>query len=126
MSNTSDLAPNRRKSATVSSSEAAEASLDASAREAQLEEQISQLQSDLKGIASTLAKLGADKATEVKAIAGDEVRHLKRQGQYLLDDAQDQVSMAERQLKDAIREKPLTAVASALGIGYILALLTRH
>ncbi len=54
------------------------------------------------------------------------MRHLRRQGQGMLDEAQSQAGAMEKQLTDTIREKPLTAVASAMGIGFILALLTRH
>lgn len=95
-------------------------------REAQLEDQVAQLQDDIKAIAATLARLSNDKVDEVRNVAKGEVRHLKRQGQHVVDDMQEQASVMEKQLKDAIREKPLTAVASAMGIGFILALLSRH
>lgn len=120
MANTSDLAPTRRKAASASSRASAKV------REDQLEDQITQLQNDLKGIASTLAKLSSDKVNEVKDVAKSEARHLQRQGQNVLEDVQDQAGELEQQLKDKIREKPLTAVASAVGIGFVLALLSRH
>lgn len=59
-------------------------------------------------------------------MAKDEVRHLQRQGQDVIEDVQEQAGALEKQLKDTIREKPLTAVASAVGIGFILALLSRR
>ena len=121
MATTSDLAPNRpapkRPTGTRSTT---------SPREAQLEDQVAQLQSDLKAIAATLARLSTDKVSEVRDVAKSEVRHLQRQGQHVLDDVQDQAGELEKQLKDTIREKPLTAVASAVGIGFILALLSRR
>ena len=43
----------------------------------------------------------------------------------MVEEAQDQAGEYEQQLKDTIREKPLTAVATALGVGFVLALLTR-
>lgn len=121
MATTSDLAPTPRKAAA-----SARSATSSKPREEQLEEQISQLQSDLKAIASTLAKLSSEKVNEVRGAAKDEVRHLQRQGQNVLDDVQDQAGALEKQLKDTIREKPLTAVASAVGIGFILALLSRR
>ena len=120
MATTSDLAPTRRKAASAANRASSKV------REEQLEDQISQLQDDLKGIASTLAKLSADKVNEVKDVAKSEARHLQRQGQNVLEDVQDQAGELEQQLKNKIREKPLTAVASAIGIGFILALLSRH
>mgnify|MGYP004528958271 CR=1 FL=1 len=130
MANTTDLETGRRKassadrSASESISQTVHEEID-TARERQLELQVEQLQADLKAIAATLAKLGGDKVSEAKELAASEVRHLRRQGQNVVDDVQEQASVYEMQLKDTIRERPLTAVASAMGIGFILALLTR-
>jgi ElaB/YqjD/DUF883 family membrane-anchored ribosome-binding protein len=129
MATTSDLAPNRRKAAaagTTSSVSDVVNEVERSAREERLEDQVSQLQSDLKGIASTLAKLTGDKVSEVRDLAKSEARHLQRQGQHVVEDVQVHASAMEQSLKETIREKPLTAVASAAGIGFILALLTRR
>jgi len=121
MATTSDLAPIRPKR-----TNGPRATASAKPREEQLEDQIAQLQTDLKSIAATLAKLSSEKVTEARDVAQGEMRHLKRQGQHVIDDVQDQASAVEQQLKDTIREKPLTAVASAVGIGFILALLSRR
>jgi ElaB/YqjD/DUF883 family membrane-anchored ribosome-binding protein len=120
MATTSDLAPTPRKAA------AAATRTPAQVREEQLELQIAQLQTDLKGIAATLAKLSNDKVNEAKDAARSEALNLQRKGQDVLGDVQGQASEIEQQLKDRIREKPLTAVASAIGIGFILALLSRR
>jgi ElaB/YqjD/DUF883 family membrane-anchored ribosome-binding protein len=123
MATTPDLAPTRTTPAAAAST-ARRAG--ARVKEAQLEDQISQLQSDLKGIAATLAKLTNSKVAEVREVATSEARHLQRQGQNVIEDVQDQAGAFEQQLKDTIREKPLTAVASAIGIGFVLALLSRR
>ncbi len=120
MATTSDLAPNPPKAAAAANRASAEI------RQEQLELQIAQLQSDLKGIAATLAKLSTDKVNEAKDVARSEALNLQRKGQNVIDDVQDQAEEIEQQLKDRIREKPLTAVASAMGIGFILALLSRR
>jgi len=125
MATTSDLAPNRPKpAARPRAASAARAA--ATPREEKLEDQISQLQNDLKAIASTLSKLSSDKVSEATDTARSELRNIQRQGQHVIDDVQDQAGVMEKQLKDTIREKPLTAVATAIGIGYVLALLSRH
>jgi len=95
-------------------------------REQELEAQVKALQDDLKSITETLGKLTNEKVGEARDVANTELRHLKRKGEAMLSDAQDQAEIAEKQLKDTIREKPLTAVATAAGIGFVLALLTRH
>lgn len=127
MATTPDLAPTRKPSqARASASRASATRTSSKPREAQLEDQVAQLQDDIKSIAATLARLSNEKVSEVRDVARSEARHLQRQGQHVIDDVQDQASAMEQQLKDTIREKPLTAVASAVGIGFILALLSRR
>jgi ElaB/YqjD/DUF883 family membrane-anchored ribosome-binding protein len=131
MATTTDMAPTPRKASSTAKSAAANVAdtisdATTSSREAQLEAQVSQLQDDLKAITKTLSKLTGEKVEEAKDYASAEFRQLKRRGQHMLDDAQDQAGEVEQQLKDTIREKPLTAVATAMGIGFVLALLTRH
>lgn len=79
-----------------------------------LEAQVAQLQSDLKSITNTLNRMGQTAGSE-----------LKSSGQSAINYAQDEFGQLEKQLKDTIREKPLTAIASALAAGFILAVLTR-
>ena len=120
MATTSDMAPSRRKAGNARSAAKAET------REQELEAQVAQLQADIRAISDTLGKLSGEKVGEARALATSEVKHLQAKGQHMLNEAQDQVSQAEKQLKDTIREKPLTAVAAAAGIGFVFALLTRH
>lgn len=123
MATTSDLAPGRSP---ASERKPRAARVSGKVREAELEAQVSQLQDDIKAIAATLARLSNDKVNEVKAVAKSEANHLQRQAEHVVEDVQEHASALEQQLKDTIREKPLTAVASAVGIGFILALLSRH
>ncbi|MBO9587166.1 DNA gyrase subunit B [Devosia sp.] len=122
MASTTDMAPTTTRKSGSSASSRRPAT---KTREQELEAQVAQLQSDLKSITETLRKLTGEKAGEVRDIAEAEFRHLKRRGQHMVEEAQDQAGEYEQQLKDTIREKPLTAVATALGIGFVLALLTR-
>ena len=73
-----------------------------------LEAQVAQLQSDIKSITQTLQRLGGDKVGEVRGMAKLRAAALK-----------------DKQIKDTIREKPLTAVAGAMALGFIIAVLTR-
>jgi ElaB/YqjD/DUF883 family membrane-anchored ribosome-binding protein len=72
------------------------------------------LRSDIRSIASTLTNIGQTGASE-----------LKSQGQSALDYAQDEFGAIEKQVRDTIRERPLTAIASAVAAGFILAVITR-
>jgi len=119
MATTPDLAPTatpRRKPAAARSR----------AKEQQLEDQVTQLQNDIKAIASTLARLSNEKVAEAREVAKSEVKNLQQQSQHVIDDVQEQAGALEEQLKDTIREKPLAAVATAIGVGFVLALLSRR
>lgn len=121
MASTTDMAPARARKTTGTPNPTTVGKT----REEELEAQVAQLQSDIKSIGETLRKLTGEKASEVRDLAETEFRQLKRRGKHLVEDAQDQAGEYEQQLKDTIREKPLTAVATALGVGFVLALLTR-
>ena len=92
----------------------------------QLEDQVARLQDDLKSITTTLARLGNQKVSEVRGTAEDQYKSLVKSGQHVVDDLGDQAGALEDQLKQSIREKPLTAVATAIGIGFVIALLTQR
>ena len=87
--------------------------------------QVAQLQSDIKSITQTLQRLGEDKVGEVRGMAKLRAAALKDKGEEMLESAQDEFSAFEKQIKDTIREKPLTAVAGAMALGFIIAVLTR-
>ncbi len=135
MATTTDMAPTRsaaptpRRSAANGSRRASAAARAAAAsaasREDELGEQIAQLQSDMKAIAHTLAGLAEDKVNEAQSVARREVKNVTRAGQHAIEDAQDEFGQLERQIKDTIREKPLTAVAGAIALGYVLAVVSR-
>ena len=125
MAATADTGSTSTSSKGSASKRAAAASASGSARGHELEDQIEQLQQDLKGIAATLAGLAGDKVTEVRGVAEKEARHLARTGQHAVDEVQDEFGQMERRLKDTIRDKPLTAVAGAIALGFILAVVTR-
>jgi len=118
----STTTPARRAAASRSSS-----SRSAAARrsEPDLEAQVQQLQNDLKAIAASLATLAEQKVGEAQGAAKRELRHLKAQGEQAVEDAADEFGALEKQLKDTIREKPLTAVAGAVALGFILAVVSR-
>lgn len=132
MASTPDMAPNRSTTGTprraAASTPARRASTGrgtARRREPDLEAQVQQLQDDIKSIASTLATMAEQKVGEAQSVAKREMRNLKAQGEQAVEDVQDEFGQLEKQLKDTIREKPLTAVAGAVALGFILAVVSR-
>lgn len=127
MATTEDLAPGRSETATprrATSSRKAAPRRRARA-EPELEDQIEALQDDVRAIAKSLARLGQDKLTDAQRAAKGEYKNLLSQGQSVLGEVGDEFEAVEKQIKDTIRARPLTAMASAIGIGFLLAVLTR-
>jgi ElaB/YqjD/DUF883 family membrane-anchored ribosome-binding protein len=133
MASTTDMAPNRtsastspaRRAANGTRRSTASSSRRAASREDDLSAQVQQLQDDLKSIAATLAGLAESKVNDAQSIAKREVKNAARAGQHAIEDAQDEFGQLEKQIKDTIREKPLTAVAGAIALGFVLAVISR-
>jgi ElaB/YqjD/DUF883 family membrane-anchored ribosome-binding protein len=113
---TEATAPARRSNAHARSSRSQES----------LEDQIEKLQDDIKSIGASLAKLSENKVSEARAGAKTQYKSLVKSGRHVVDDLSDQMNTYEGQVTDAIRERPLTAVAGAIGIGFLIALLSRR
>lgn len=96
-----------------------------SQKEETLEAQVQQLQSDIRSISNTLARMGQTTVRDVQSTARQRAQDLADRGQSMLDTAQGEIGSLERQLKETIRDKPLTAVAGAIAIGFLIAVVTR-
>lgn len=129
MASTPDMAPTRtastRRAAATTPRRSTAGRSSSRNREPDLEAQVQQLQDDIKNIASTLAGLAEQKVDEAQSVAKREFKHLKAQGKSAVEDAQDEFGQIEKQIKDTIREKPLTAVAGAIALGFLLAVVSR-
>jgi ElaB/YqjD/DUF883 family membrane-anchored ribosome-binding protein len=121
MAETADLAPTRRRAPANGTNKTRARA----ARTPDLEDQVQALQDDLKAITKTLTRISEEKVSEVSKSAKHEVSNLVNSGKQVVDDASDQVNALERQLKTMIRDKPLTAIGAAVGVGFILALMAR-
>jgi ElaB/YqjD/DUF883 family membrane-anchored ribosome-binding protein len=90
-----------------------------------LEAQVHQLQTDIRSITHTLGRMGETTVDQVKSTARSKAHDIAQRGQAAVEDAQDEFTQLEKQIKDTIREKPLTAVAGAIALGFVLAVVTR-
>jgi ElaB/YqjD/DUF883 family membrane-anchored ribosome-binding protein len=129
MAETEDMAPTRattpRRTTTAAANGAARRTRSSRAKADDLEAQVSQLQNDLRSITQTLTRMGEGKVGEVRATANRRAAELRDKGEEIMESAQDEFNALEKQIKDTIREKPLTAVAGAVALGFILAVITR-
>lgn len=128
MADTENMAPTATASrgpATKRTTAATTASSADRRRDEDLEAQIERLQEDIRAIAETVSQIAGRKVGEVQGRAESEVRNLVRSGQHAVEEIQDEFGEVERQLKQTIRRKPLTAVAGAMALGFVLAVITR-
>jgi len=91
-----------------------------------LEDQVAKLQDDIRAIGVSLAKLSDDKVSEARSAAKTQYKSLVKSGRHVVDDLGDQMNAYEGQITEAIRERPLTAIAGAIGVGFLIALLSRR
>lgn len=125
MATTTDMAPGRTAARAPRSRSASASRSNSRRKDDDLEAQVAQLQDDLKSIAETLTRIAENKVEEAQSMAKRELSHLKQEGKSAVEDVQDEFGAIEKQLKDTIREKPLTAVAGAVALGFILAVVSR-
>ena len=125
MAQTSDLAPTRRKPSTTLNGATRQSRSRKTDKADNLEAQIQQLQSDLRQIGETITRMSNEKLNEARGAATEGAKSIVSTGKHAVDEATDQVNALERQIKTMIRDKPLTAIGGALGIGFILALMSR-
>src|SRR5690606_40672868 len=91
-----------------------------------LQTQVEQLREDIAAIAATLANLGSQTVREEKQTAKQTYQRAFMQGEDMVDDLKVKAQDIEAQLTATVRERPLASLATALGIGYLLAILSRR
>lgn len=123
MATTADMAPTRSNGSKRPPSTSRRTAR--KSREDQLAEQVQALQDDLKSITSTLGKLADEKVSDAQRLAKREVRILARTGASAVEEVQDEFGHIEKQIKDIIRDRPLTAVAGAIALGFVIAIMSR-
>jgi ElaB/YqjD/DUF883 family membrane-anchored ribosome-binding protein len=97
-----------------------------SASPAQLEADIAQLREDIAKLAAQLKTTQEHGYGAAKRAASDGVEHIKAQGEAAIENIRSSARDIEEQIVTSVREKPVTALAMAAGLGYFLALLNRR
>ncbi len=91
-----------------------------------LEADVRQLREDIAKLTEQLAKTGQHGYGAAKRAAADGVDQLKAQGEAALGTLRDRAHDIEDELTARVKEKPLTSIAIAAGVGYLLAMLSRR
>lgn len=86
--------------------------------------QIETLKGDIAGIAEILADLGAEKRDQATARVREAASGVKARGEQHLKDAQAYAEDLSAQAADAVRQQPAMAIGIAVGIGFLIGLVT--
>jgi len=91
-----------------------------------LEAEIARLREDVARLSEQLARTGEHTLTTAKRAASEGAEQLRVKGEAAVNAVKSNASDLERQVTDAVHEKPLTSLAIAAGVGFFLALLSRR
>lgn len=91
-----------------------------------LEEDIAQLRKDLAKLAEQVGKTGQHSFETARRAAKEGAEQLKSQGEAAFGDFKTGAENIEAQLTETVREKPMTSLAIAAGVGFLFALISRR
>ncbi|TGQ77955.1 DUF883 domain-containing protein [Mesorhizobium sp. M8A.F.Ca.ET.207.01.1.1] len=91
-----------------------------------LEADIRQLKADIDKLTKQLAKTGEHGYGTARRAAAEGVEQLRAQGEAALDSLRGNARDIEAQMVASVREKPVTSLAIAAGVGFLFALLARR
>lgn len=112
--------------ATASTAKAARSGNGTKAKPEDLEAEIARLREDVARLTEQLAATGQHSYAAAKRAATEGAEQLRVKGEAAVESIRANATDLEKQVSDAVREKPISSLAIAVGIGYFLALLSRR
>ncbi len=91
-----------------------------------LEADIAQLKADLEKLAAQFAKTGEHGYSTARRAAVEGAESLIGQGEAAIEHLRANAKDVEAQLMANVREKPVTSLAIAAGVGFLFALIARR
>ncbi|MGB3833164.1 MAG: hypothetical protein WA975_15025 [Mesorhizobium sp.] len=91
-----------------------------------LEADIKQLKADIEKLTKQLAATGQHGYGTARRAAAEGVEQLRVQGEAAVESLRSNARDLEEQVVASVREKPVTSLAIAAGVGYLFALLSRR
>ena len=91
-----------------------------------LEADIARLREDISQLAKQVATTGEHTYEAARRAVGGGAEQLRLKGDAAMGSLRSNASDIEEQVTEAVREKPITALAIAAGVGYFLAMLSRR
>ncbi|QPC85715.1 DUF883 family protein [Mesorhizobium sp. NBSH29] len=91
-----------------------------------LENDIKLLKSDIAKLAKQLAATGEHSIGTARRAASEGADRLRVEGEAAIDQIRTNARDLEQQVTASVREKPITALAMAAGVGFLFALIARR
>lgn len=91
-----------------------------------LEADVRQLKADLEKLTKQLAATGQQGYGTARRAASEGVEQLRVQGEAAMESLKSNARDLEEQVLANVREKPVTSLAIAAGVGFLFALLSRR
>lgn len=93
---------------------------------ADLEADIRHLRAEVEKLTKQLAEAGEQGLGTARRVAAEGVEHLRAHGEAAMDSLRSNARDLEEQVLANVREKPVTSLAIAAGVGFLFALLSRR
>jgi ElaB/YqjD/DUF883 family membrane-anchored ribosome-binding protein len=93
---------------------------------ADLESDIRQLRADIAKLTEQLNLTGEHSVSAARRVAREGVEQLRVQGEAAMEGLRSNARDLEEQILATVREKPVTSLAIAAGVGYLFAMMSRR
>jgi ElaB/YqjD/DUF883 family membrane-anchored ribosome-binding protein len=91
-----------------------------------LEAEIAKLREEMSKLAEQVAKTRDTSYSAARRAANEGIEQIKVQGEAAMEDLKANARDVEQQLTETVREKPITSLAIAAGVGFLFAVLMRR
>lgn len=91
-----------------------------------LEAEIAKLRAEMAALADQIGKTRDSSVSAARKAASEGLEQMKVQGEAAMEDFKANARDVEQQLTETVREKPITSLAIAAGVGFLFAVLMRR
>ncbi|WP_163269911.1 DUF883 family protein [Chelativorans alearense] len=91
-----------------------------------LEEDIRQLREDVARLTQHMRQASGHSASVARHAASEGMEQMRQQGKTAIRSLKSGANDFEHELAETLRERPVTSLAIAVGVGYLLALMSRR
>ena len=91
-----------------------------------LESDVAELRAEIASLTRQIAALGEKSMNTARRAATEGVEQLRSQGEAKLAELRGSAGDFESRLEETVREKPVTSLAIAAGVGFLFALMARR